>query len=74
MQKIKNFFSLIIDIIYYFFVTFIADIFGWDVTPNGINGGTSSGGNEYRGRGYRAGGSNIRGVGQTYSYRGGSGS
>ena len=63
MQKIKNFFSLIIDIIYYFFVTFIADIFGLDVTPSGINGGTSAGGNEYRGNGFRVGGGNIRGLG-----------
>lgn len=75
MQKIKNFFALIVDIIYYFFVTFIADIFGWDVTPNGINGGESSGGNDYRGHATRVGGGNIRGggIGQTFLYRAGAG-
>lgn len=78
--KLKDFVVLIVDIIYLFFVTFVADIFGWDVKPEGINygsSGTGGGGGSWRsGGGARVGGSaprNLRGMGSNVSYRGGAG-
>lgn len=78
LRKVKDFFVLLIDIIYLFFVTFVADIFGWDVRPGGINYGTS-GSSWSGGGGARVGGSgannprNLRGLGRNVSYRGGAG-
>ncbi len=79
--RIKDYCILLVDIVYFFFVTFVADIFGWQVSPGGINyspgSGSSSGGGTRWGGGARVGGGgaprNLRGLGTNVSYRGGAG-